>query len=35
MTSSNTYVQIKEYILLNNLENKHSQLMKFGQFIWY
>ena len=25
----------KKYILLNNLGSKHSQLTKFGQFIYY
>ena len=33
MTSSNVKVQNKKYILLNNTGNKHSFLMKFGQFM--
>ena len=35
MTSSNAYASNKKYILLNNLESKHSLSMKFGQFISY
>ena len=31
MTSSNASAKNRKYILLNNLESKHSLLMKFGQ----
>ena len=34
MTSSNVEAQNKKYILLNNLENKHSLLMK-SEFMSY
>ena len=33
MASLNAYSKKKKYILLNNLERKHSQLMKFGQIM--
>ena len=35
MTSSNASAQNKKYILLKNLESKHSLLMKFDQFMSY
>ena len=35
MTSSNALAKNKKYILLNNLRNKHSLLIKFGQFMSY
>ena len=35
MTSSNAEALNKKYILLTNLGNKHSQLMKFGQLVLF
>ena len=35
MTSSNVEAQNKKYILMNNLENKHSLLMKFEFMSYY
>ena len=35
MKSSNAFAQNKNDISLNNLESKHSLLMKFGQFMSY
>ena len=35
MTSSNTLLENKKYILLNNVGGKHSLLMIFGQFMSY
>ena len=35
VTSSNALAWNKKYTLVNNLESKHSLLMKFGQFMSY
>ena len=35
MTSSNAYAWTKKSVLLNNLQSKHSLVMKFGQFMSY
>ena len=35
MTSSKAKAQKKKYILLNNLDSKHSLVMKFSQFMSY
>ena len=35
MASLNAWAEKKKYILLNNLGNKHTLLMRFGQFMSY